>query len=93
MDDCLTRAKKISITTLEAENRSLRADVLTTTATLHRYMEDEMGVKLLHNAIRGQVISMCVCTLHYRLRHDIHWCRHPISLIVLVLVFWVSYYI
>ncbi|KAJ8427978.1 hypothetical protein Cgig2_017465 [Carnegiea gigantea] len=52
VDDRLTRDDKISIMKLQAENRSLRADLLTTKATLRRYMDAEMGVKLLLNDVR-----------------------------------------
>ncbi|KAJ8446519.1 hypothetical protein Cgig2_027481 [Carnegiea gigantea] len=47
VDDCLTRADKISVRNLQVQNRSLRADLLTATATLRRYMDAEMSVKLL----------------------------------------------
>ncbi|KAJ8428009.1 hypothetical protein Cgig2_032346 [Carnegiea gigantea] len=62
VDDRLTRADKISVRNLQAENRSLRADLLTATATLRRYMDAEIGVELLINdGIRGQLMSLCVC--------------------------------
>ena len=61
MDHRLTRAEKIRIRTFDAENRSLRADVFTAIATFCQYMEAEMGVKLLlQDAVRVQVMSMCV---------------------------------
>jgi len=64
VDDRLSRYDKISITNLQAENRSLCADLLTVTATLHRYMDTEMGVTLLLNdGIRGQLMSLCVCVI------------------------------
>ncbi|KAJ8440449.1 hypothetical protein Cgig2_013608 [Carnegiea gigantea] len=40
-----TRAEQLSMRTLEAQNRLLRADLLTATATLYQYMNAEMGVK------------------------------------------------
>ncbi|KAJ8426135.1 hypothetical protein Cgig2_022432 [Carnegiea gigantea] len=61
VDDCLTTAEKISVRTLEAQNRSLQDDVLIAIATIRRYMDAEMGMKLLlQDAIRGQLMSMCI---------------------------------
>ncbi|KAJ8432092.1 hypothetical protein Cgig2_001173 [Carnegiea gigantea] len=43
------RAEKISVTTLQAQNRALRVDVLTATATLRRYMEAHVGTFASHS--------------------------------------------
>ncbi|KAJ8421143.1 hypothetical protein Cgig2_007604 [Carnegiea gigantea] len=44
VDHHMTRAEKISVATLQTQNRALRVDVLTATATLRRYMEAHVGV-------------------------------------------------
>ncbi|KAJ8427785.1 hypothetical protein Cgig2_032844 [Carnegiea gigantea] len=61
VDGRLTRADKISIRNLRAENRSLRADLLIATTALCRDMDPKMGVKLpLPDGMRGQLMSTCV---------------------------------
>jgi len=66
VDARLTRAEKISVMSLEVENRSLRADVLTTVATLRWYMDAEKGVNiLLHEAVKSQVLPICVCVIAF----------------------------
>ncbi|KAJ8449218.1 hypothetical protein Cgig2_021682 [Carnegiea gigantea] len=54
-DNCPTRMEKVSVRTLDVENQSLRADLLTANVTLHQYMKVEMGTKLLlhDDAVRG----------------------------------------
>ncbi|KAJ8427791.1 hypothetical protein Cgig2_032850 [Carnegiea gigantea] len=81
VDGRLTRTNKIFVRNLQAENRSLCADLLTATTILRQYMDAEMGVKLLlQDSMRGQLMST-VCMHHCgcRIRDDIHRCLHLIS--------------
>ena len=62
----MTKAEKISITTLQAQNRALRADLLTATATLCRYMEAHVGVNVVvQDAIKCQLVVISVCITAY----------------------------
>ena len=62
----MTKAEKISVTTLQAQNRALRADVLTATVTLRRYMEAYVGMNVVvQDALKCQVVAMSVCITAY----------------------------
>ncbi|KAJ8441663.1 hypothetical protein Cgig2_019050 [Carnegiea gigantea] len=66
VDHRMTRVEKISVTTLQAQNRALRADVLTATATFRRYMEAHVGVNVVvQDAIKCQLVTMSVCVTAY----------------------------
>ena len=62
----MTKAEKIFVMTLQAQNRALRADVLTATATLRRYMEVHGGVNVVvQDAIKCQLVTMSICVTAY----------------------------
>ena len=62
----MTKVEKISVTSLQTQNRALWADVLTATATLRRYMEAHVGVNVaVQDAIKCQLVAMSVCVTAY----------------------------
>ncbi|KAJ8428613.1 hypothetical protein Cgig2_026158 [Carnegiea gigantea] len=66
VDHRMTKAEKISVTTLQAQNRALRADILTATTTLRRYMKAYVGVNVVvQDAIKCQLVTMSVCVTAY----------------------------
>ena len=62
IDNHVTRAEEISLRTLEAANRALKAEVLSTKGALRRYVELESVWKAdLHAANRSKVMWMSIC--------------------------------
>ena len=88
----MTKAEKISVTTLQAQNRALRADVLTATATLRRYTEAHVGVNVVvQDTIKCQLVAH-VCLYHSLSRVlDDKYCRpHVMAVSVFAVdLFWV----